>query len=57
MESVPVKDTEALKQPRTVTEREMTVHNIDPSFPSKEARDSKKKEIIKTLYSVFSKYM
>ena len=56
MESVPVKVNEDLKQSRTVTEREMTVHNMDPSFPSKEERDAKKREISKTLYNVFSKY-
>ena len=56
MESVPVKVNEDLNQSRTVTEREMTVHNIDPSFPSIEAREAKKREISETLYSVFSKY-
>lgn len=56
MSSNPVKDTESQDITRTITEKDITIHNIDPSFNTPEARDNKAKEISQTLYSVFSKY-
>lgn len=56
MGSVPVKAAEGARQPRAVTESEIIVYNIEPSFPTQEERDAKTKEISQALYSVFSKY-
>ena len=56
MSQNPVKGSESQDTPRTITEKEIIIHNIDPSFSTPEARDNKAKEISQTLYSVFSKY-
>lgn len=56
MSSNPVKDPEPQDTTRTITEKDIIIHHIDPSFPTPEARDNKAKEISQTLYSVFSKY-
>lgn len=56
MSSIPVKESEFQENPRTITEKDIKIHNINPSFPTAEARETKAKEISQTLYSVFSKY-
>ena len=56
MSSIPVKEPEFQENPRTITEKDIKIHHINPSFPTAEARETKAKEISQTLYSVFSKY-
>lgn len=51
-----VNDSMAEAHTQTALDTEMTVHNIQPQFPSAEALDKKKKEIADTLYRIFSKY-
>lgn len=36
--------------------KEMVINNIEPSFPTTEARENKHKEIAQILYNIFSKY-
>lgn len=54
--SIPVHESDSQEKPRTVAEKEMIIHHIDPSFPTLEEWDKKAKEISQILYSVFSKY-
>lgn len=56
MSSIPVKEPEFQENPRTITEKEIKIHHVNPSFPTEEARETKAKEISQALYSVFSKY-
>lgn len=56
MSSIPVKEPEFQENPRTITEKDIKIHHINPSFPTAEAREKKAKEISQALYSVFSKY-
>lgn len=56
MSSIPVKEPEFQENPRTITEKDIKIHHINPSFSTAEARETKAKEISQALYSVFSKY-
>ena len=56
MSSIPVKEPEFQENPRPITEKDIKIHHINPSFPTAEARETKAKEISQALYSVFSKY-
>jgi len=56
LSSIPVKEPEFQENPRTITEKDIKIHHINPSFPTAEARETKAKEISQALYSVFSKY-
>lgn len=55
-ESVPVNDSNTHSYRRTVGDTEITVHNVEPTFKSKEAQNKEKEEIAHTLYRIFSKY-
>lgn len=55
-ESIPVNDGNPQSHKRTVGDAEMTVHNVEPTFKTKEAQNKEKEEIAHTLYRIFSKY-
>lgn len=55
-ESIPENDSNTQSYKRTVGDREITVHNVRPTFKSNGAQGKAKEEIANTLYRIFSKY-
>lgn len=53
---IPVNENQKQCYKRIVGDTEITVENIYPKFKSEEDRASAKKQIMQTLYDIFSKY-
>ena len=56
-ESIPANDSATQSYRRTVGDSEIIVHNVKPTFRSKEAQDKEKEKISNILYQIFSKYV